>query len=84
MQNTNTSQFLVLLLLGGLEAPYAAAAAGAVWLAGRLVYTIGYSTGELPIIYSDFIQMPSSFVNRDSGAAAERPRAARAAASDSA
>jgi glutathione S-transferase len=81
-QNTleNYPQFLVLLLLGGLQNPTFAAAgitdcslsfpsplndrshlfrsrsivllisrlstAGAIWLAGRVVYAIGYSTGE--------------------------------------
>ncbi|XP_022237308.1 microsomal glutathione S-transferase 3-like [Limulus polyphemus] len=42
----NYTQFQVLLLLGGIHYPRLGAAAGLVWLLGRIVYTIGYSTGD--------------------------------------
>ncbi|XP_049775806.1 microsomal glutathione S-transferase 3-like isoform X1 [Schistocerca cancellata] len=47
-QNTleNYPQFLTLLLLGGLEHPVISAAAGCVWLAGRIAYAKGYYTGN--------------------------------------
>ncbi|XP_052810817.1 microsomal glutathione S-transferase 3-like [Mya arenaria] len=38
--------FLVLLLLGGLLYPRLSAVAGAVWVAGRVAYALGYSTGD--------------------------------------
>ncbi|XP_023725149.1 microsomal glutathione S-transferase 3-like [Cryptotermes secundus] len=47
-QNTleNYPQFLVLLLLGGLEWPVVSAGAGIVYLAGRIAYAQGYYTGD--------------------------------------
>ncbi|XP_042235788.1 microsomal glutathione S-transferase 3-like [Homarus americanus] len=47
-QNTleNYPQFLTLLLLGGLYNPIVSAVGGAVWCTGRIVYALGYYTGE--------------------------------------
>ncbi|CAG7821263.1 unnamed protein product [Allacma fusca] len=47
-QNTleNYPQFLVLLLLAGIEMPCVSALAGLVFIAGRVVYALGYQTGE--------------------------------------
>ncbi|XP_069697909.1 glutathione S-transferase 3, mitochondrial-like isoform X1 [Periplaneta americana] len=47
-QNTleNYPQFLLLLLVGGLEWPVASAGAGIVYLAGRIAYARGYYTGD--------------------------------------
>lgn len=47
-QNTleNYPQFLVLLLLGGLEWPVISAGAGVLYLAGRIAYAQGYYTGD--------------------------------------
>lgn len=47
-QNTleNLPQFFVLLFLGGLQYPLVSAIGGAVFLAGRVVYALGYSTGD--------------------------------------
>ncbi|XP_067122425.1 glutathione S-transferase 3, mitochondrial-like isoform X1 [Centruroides vittatus] len=42
----NYPSFLSLLLLAGLSDPIASAKYGAIWLSGRVVYAIGYSTGE--------------------------------------
>lgn len=39
-------QFLMVLFLGGIEYPRLAAGAGVVFLAGRIVYALGYSTGD--------------------------------------
>uniref|UniRef100_A0A023GEX0 Glutathione S-transferase 3, mitochondrial n=1 Tax=Amblyomma triste TaxID=251400 RepID=A0A023GEX0_AMBTT len=39
-------QFLMTLFLGGFEFPKVAAIAGVVFLAGRVVYALGYSTGD--------------------------------------
>lgn len=39
-------QFLMMLFLGGFEYPKVAAGAGVVYLAGRIVYALGYSTGD--------------------------------------
>lgn len=39
-------QFLMILFLGGFEFPKVAAGAGVVYLAGRVVYALGYSTGD--------------------------------------
>lgn len=36
----------MILFLSGFEYPEVAAGAGVVYLAGRIVYTIGYSTGD--------------------------------------
>ena len=46
-QNTleNLSQFMFLLTMAGFSHPRLAAAAGWVWIAGRIVYGLGYSTG---------------------------------------
>lgn len=41
----NYPQFLTLLLLGGLEHPLISAAAGSVWILGRIAYARGYYTG---------------------------------------
>lgn len=38
--------FLILLGVSGIRYPVYAAVAGAVWLAGRVAYTVGYSTGD--------------------------------------
>jgi len=47
-QNTleNLPQFMFLLTTGGLSSPRLSAAAGWVWIGGRVVYALGYSTGE--------------------------------------
>ncbi|XP_067003419.1 glutathione S-transferase 3, mitochondrial isoform X1 [Anabrus simplex] len=47
-QNTleNYPQFLMLLLLGGLEWPVVSAVGGTVWLLGRIAYAKGYYTGD--------------------------------------
>jgi len=47
-QNTleNLPQFMFLLTMGGFSHPRLAAAAGWVWIAGRIVYALGYNTGE--------------------------------------
>ncbi|XP_071094373.1 glutathione S-transferase 3, mitochondrial-like isoform X2 [Haliotis cracherodii] len=47
-QNTLESypQFLMLLFVGGLQYPKISAAAGAVYLAGRIAYALGYYTGD--------------------------------------
>ena len=47
-QNTleNLPQFFFLLTMGGLSHPQLAGAAGWVWVAGRIVYALGYSTGD--------------------------------------
>uniref|UniRef100_A0A2R5LGJ6 Glutathione S-transferase 3, mitochondrial n=1 Tax=Ornithodoros turicata TaxID=34597 RepID=A0A2R5LGJ6_9ACAR len=42
----NYPQFLFLLFAGSLEHPVLGAAAGAVYLAGRVCYAVGYSTGD--------------------------------------
>ncbi|KAA0196736.1 hypothetical protein HAZT_HAZT009027 [Hyalella azteca] len=38
-------QFLTCLAFGGLYNPTMSAAAGAVWVAGRVAYALGYYTG---------------------------------------
>jgi len=47
-QNTleNLPQFLFLLTMAGFSHPRIAAAAGWIWIGGRIAYGIGYSTGE--------------------------------------
>ena len=47
-QNTleNLPQFFFLLTTGGFSCPKLAAAGGWVWVAGRVVYALGYSTGD--------------------------------------
>jgi glutathione S-transferase len=47
-QNTleNYPQFLLLLMVGGLQYPRISAAAGVIYLLGRIAYAVGYSTGE--------------------------------------
>ncbi|KAF8521839.1 hypothetical protein JB92DRAFT_1766108 [Gautieria morchelliformis] len=48
--HVNTMEFipkiLFTLVVGGLKYPTVAASFGAVWLIGRIVYTLGYSTGD--------------------------------------
>ncbi|XP_018022173.1 microsomal glutathione S-transferase 3 [Hyalella azteca] len=39
-------QFLTCLAFGGLYNPTMSAAAGAVWVAGRVAYALGYYTGD--------------------------------------
>ncbi len=39
-------QFLLLTLLSGLRFPRASAVLAGVWVASRVVYTVGYSTGD--------------------------------------
>ncbi|KAK3284702.1 hypothetical protein CYMTET_7662 [Cymbomonas tetramitiformis] len=38
--------FLALLMLGGLAYPLVSSAAGGVWIAGRVVYSLGYYSGD--------------------------------------
>ncbi|KAJ2955050.1 hypothetical protein NQZ79_g8879 [Umbelopsis isabellina] len=38
--------FLTLLFAGGISAPVVSAAAGVVWILGKLFYAQGYSTGD--------------------------------------
>lgn len=38
--------FLMLLFTGGLQHPIPAAMGGAVWIASRVVYSLGYYTGS--------------------------------------
>merc|ERR1719232_1759632 len=47
-QNTleNLPQFYFLLTMGGLSNPKLTAAGAWVWIAGRIVYALGYSTGD--------------------------------------
>jgi len=47
-QNTleNIPTFMFLLTTAGFSHPKVSAAAGWVWIAGRIVYAIGYNTGE--------------------------------------
>lgn len=47
-QNSLENQpiFLTLLILAGLKYPVTAAVAGAIYLAGRVLYIRGYSTGD--------------------------------------
>lgn len=47
-QNTleNYPQFLILLLLGGLYNPIVSAAGGVIWCVGRIVYALGYYSGD--------------------------------------
>ncbi|XP_064648894.1 glutathione S-transferase 3, mitochondrial-like isoform X3 [Lineus longissimus] len=42
----NQPQFLMILFLGGLQYPKISAAAGMIYLAGRVAYAIGYSSGD--------------------------------------
>merc|ERR1711979_186054 len=42
----NYPTFLMLLFLGGLQYPRISAAAGLIYLAGRVRYAVGYSTGD--------------------------------------
>ncbi|CCG82295.1 Putative uncharacterized protein [Taphrina deformans PYCC 5710] len=42
----NLPNFLILLGTAGLRYPVYASVAGAIWLAGRVVYALGYSTGD--------------------------------------
>ncbi|KAF8507645.1 membrane-associated proteins in eicosanoid and glutathione metabolism [Hysterangium stoloniferum] len=47
-QNTleNLPQTLFCLTFAGLKYPIAAASLGGLWVAGRVLYTLGYSTGD--------------------------------------
>jgi len=47
-QNTleNYPQFLILLLIGGLQYPLVNTAAGIIWIAGKVSYSLGYYSGE--------------------------------------
>jgi len=47
-QNTleNLPQFFFLLMLGGWSNPRLSAAAGLLWILARIVYALGYSTGD--------------------------------------
>merc|ERR1712002_20528 len=47
-QNTleNYPQFLVVLFVGGLYNPVVAAVGGLIWCVGRIVYALGYYTGD--------------------------------------
>jgi len=47
-QNTleGYSQFLLLLLLGGLDMPIFVAIGGLIWVAGKVSYSKGYYTGD--------------------------------------
>ena len=47
-QNTleNLPQFFFLLTMAGFSYPRLSAAAGWVWIVGRVLYALGYSTGE--------------------------------------
>ena len=47
-QNTleNLPQFFFLLTMAGLSYPCLSAAAGWVWIVGRVLYALGYSTGD--------------------------------------
>lgn len=38
--------FLFALLFAGIDRPLVASGFGALWLVGRIVYTLGYSTGD--------------------------------------
>ena len=38
--------FVAMLALGGLEMPVFSAIAGCVWIAGRVIYSRGYYTGD--------------------------------------
>lgn len=42
----NLPTFLILLGTAGITYPVLSAASGVVYLVGKVVYTIGYSTGE--------------------------------------
>eukprot|EP00047_Mylnosiga_fluctuans_P003958 m.231952 g.231952 ORF g.231952 m.231952 type:complete len:149 (-) comp12282_c0_seq1:40-486(-) len=42
----NLPQFLALLVFGGANYPAIAALAGVIYLAGRVAYVLGYSTGD--------------------------------------
>jgi len=46
-QNTleNYPQFLILLLIGGLQYPLVNTAAGIIWIAGKVSYSLGYYSG---------------------------------------
>merc|ERR1711994_846893 len=56
-QNTleNLPHFLTLLMLSGMKYPRYAAGAGLVWLVGRVIYSIGYYTGEPKNRYPGFL-----------------------------
>jgi len=47
-QNTmeNYPQFLLMLMIGGLEMPYFCAVGGWIWIFGRIMYAKGYYTGD--------------------------------------
>jgi len=41
----NYPQFLILLLIGGLQYPLVNTAAGIIWIAGKVSYSLGYYSG---------------------------------------
>ncbi|OXA39181.1 microsomal glutathione S-transferase 3 [Folsomia candida] len=47
-QNTleNYPQFLLTLMIGGLEMPYFCTVGGCIWIMGRICYARGYYTGD--------------------------------------
>jgi len=47
-QNTmeNYPQFLLMLMIGGLEMPYFCTMGGCIWILGRIMYAKGYYTGD--------------------------------------
>jgi len=47
-QNTmeNYPQFLLMLMIGGLEMPYFCSLGGWIWIFGRIMYAKGYYTGD--------------------------------------
>jgi len=47
-QNTleNLTMFLAVMLLGGLKYPITSAIGGFIWIVGRLIYALGYYTGN--------------------------------------
>ncbi|PVD31584.1 hypothetical protein C0Q70_06999 [Pomacea canaliculata] len=47
----NEARFLTLLFVGGLQYPRISAAAGLVYLLGRVVFALGYYTGVTPYLF---------------------------------